>query len=67
MRNKTVLKANGEQYVGVDGYTMKREYGMIDADHQLAGEWVLRDSRNLYVDHDGNRHDLAERNHITLS
>lgn len=67
-RNKTVLTANSpDSYIGSDGYTMKREYGMLGDGYQLSGQWVLRDNFNTYVDRDRNRHDLAERNLIVLS
>jgi len=67
-RNKTAMTANSpDSYIGSDGYTMKREWGLLNGSTQLSGEWVLRDKMKTYVDYDGNRHDLAERNLIVLS
>ena len=68
IRNKTVMKANGPvSYYSADGHTMRRDYGRRSDGFQFSGEWVLRDEMGIYVDHDGNRHDLAERNLIVLS
>ena len=66
-RLKVAMKANGpDSYVGTDGWTMKREYGMLEDGYQLSGQWVLRDKMNLYIDRDRYRSDLAERNLIVL-
>lgn len=67
-RIKTVMKANGPlSYFSTDGYTMRRDYTRRNDGYQFSGEWVLRDEMGIYIDHDGNRHDLAERNLIVLS
>jgi hypothetical protein len=66
-RNKVAMKAiSPDEYVGADGWSMKREYGTLDDGYKLSGEWVLRDKLNVYVDRDGYRYDLAERNLIVL-
>lgn len=54
MPNNTVLEFEG-------GFTMKREYGETPNGNDMAGMWVLRNSKGKLVDFDQYRFDIIER------
>jgi hypothetical protein len=48
-------------------YVMAREYGVSPTGNVFMGAWVIREYlTGEYIDHDRNRHDLAERHAIKL-
>jgi hypothetical protein len=59
-----LMKAEGDNYYIAPDHTwvMAREYGLCPQGTPLKGRWVLREFHTgKYIDHDGNRHDLFER------
>jgi hypothetical protein len=66
--DKIILKHVSDSiYTSDSGLTiMRREFGQTPNGNDMAGRWVLRDSKNNIIDLDQFRNDLAERNNLIL-
>lgn len=55
-----------ERYLLSNRYTMKRENGKTPNGNELNNAWVLRNLAGRPIDYDQYRHDLLERNKLTV-
>jgi hypothetical protein len=57
---------NDELYIFANGFQMQREDGKTPNGNDISGRWVLRDDKFNWIDFDTYRHNLCERNNLTL-
>lgn len=53
-------------YRGEDMSTIERENGLSPNGNPIAGRWVYRDPKGVWIDMDQYRHDLFARNNLEL-
>ena len=63
---RRLLRTAEDNYASQEGWTLQREYGVTPNGNPIGGRWVLRKPEGIWVDVDQSRHDLAERNKLTL-
>lgn len=51
-------------YTSVEGFTVRREFGLTQNDNRMDGRWVLRDNDGIIIDFCSYLNDIAVRNDL---
>jgi hypothetical protein len=67
MSNIIDMRKEFDGYVGPQGETLRREYGLTPAGNPIRGFWVLRNPEGEFVDYNQYINDIIDRYNINLT